>query len=346
MTVRTEPIRRAAMAARARSVLFVALPLALFLLSFLVGRYPVDPLTVVKVLAARLLSLDHTWPEVVDTVVLDVRLPRLLGALVIGGSLSLSGAVYQGVFRNPLVSEFTLGVSAGAGFGAAGAILLFHDRLLVQGAAFLFALAAVGLCFGMGRLYRAASPLVLVLAGIIVASVFTSLLALLKYTADPNSQLPVIEYWLLGSLSSLSMADVVTVTGICVPAIVILLAFRWRLNLLAMGDRQARSLGVEPGRLRLGLILCATLIAASAVSVSGIIGWVGLVIPHFARMLVGPDFRRVLPASLSLGACYLIAIDDLARVLTAAEIPLGILTALVGAPVFAALLRRNKLGWA
>lgn len=331
---------------RLTALLLVLAPVAIFLLSFLVGRYPVPPLTVIRVIAAQILPVTPDWPAVVGSVVLDVRLPRVIAAMLVGGGLAMSGACYQGVFRNPLVSPFTLGVSAGAGFGAAIAILLFQQRYAVQLCAFAFGLAAVGLCFFMSRMYRAGSTLVLVLAGVIVGSLFTALLSLLKYVADPNSKLPVIEFWLLGSLSSVSMADIAAVAVVAVPSAAILLLLRWRINLLAMGDEQARILGVEAGKLRAVVVLLATLIAASTVAISGIIGWVGLVIPHFARILVGPDFRKLLPATLSLGACYLLVIDDLARSVTAAEIPLGILTALVGAPAFMLLLRRGSLGWA
>jgi iron complex transport system permease protein len=326
--------------------LLAVLPVALFLASFLIGRYPVPPLTVVRVIAAQFLPIVQDWPAVVGSVVLDVRLPRVVAAMIVGGGLAMSGACYQGVFRNPLVSPFTLGVSAGAGFGAAIAILMFDQRYAVQLSAFVFGLAAVGLCFFMSRLYRAGSTLVLVLAGVIVGSLFTALLSLLKYVADPNSKLPVIEFWLLGSLSSVSMADIAVVAAVVLPCAAVLLLLRWRINLLAMGDEQARILGVDASRLRIVIVLLATLIAASTVAISGIIGWVGLVIPHLARMIVGPDFRRLLPATLSLGACYLLLIDDLARTVTAAEIPLGILTALVGAPAFMLLLRRGSLGWA
>jgi iron complex transport system permease protein len=339
-------VARSRAAARVTALLLVLAPVAVFLLSFLVGRYPVPPLTVIRVIAAQILPVTPDWPAVVGSVVLDVRLPRVIAAMLVGGGLAMSGACYQGVFRNPLVSPFTLGVSAGAGFGAAIAILLFQQRYAVQLCAFGFGLAAVGLCFFMSRMHRAGSTLVLVLAGVIVGSLFTALLSLLKYVADPNSKLPVIEFWLLGSLSSVSMADIAAVAVVAVPCATILLLLRWRISLLAMGDEQARILGVEAGRLRAVVVLLATLIAASTVAISGIIGWVGLVIPHFARMIVGPDFRRLLPATLSLGACYLLVIDDIARSVTAAEVPLGILTALVGAPAFMLLLRRGSLGWA
>ncbi|MBK1866061.1 iron ABC transporter permease [Aestuariivirga sp. YIM B02566] len=324
----------------------LGLPIVLFLLSFLVGRYPVPPLTVIRIIAAQFLPIEPDWPPLVASVVLDVRLPRLLAGMAVGGGLALAGACYQGVFRNPLVSPFTLGVSAGAGFGAAVAILLFEQHYATQALAFVFGLAAVALCFFMNRLYRAGSTLVLVLAGIIVSSLFTALLSLLKYVADPHSKLPVIEFWLLGSLSAVSMEDVVVVLIVMIPASILLLLLRWRINILSLGDEQAGILGLEVGRLRFLIVLLATLVAASTVAISGIIGWVGLVIPHFARILVGPDFRKLLPTTLSLGACYLLLIDDIARTVTAAEIPLGILTALVGAPAFMLLLRRGSLGWA
>lgn len=326
--------------------LLVLLPAVLFLLAFVIGRFPVSPVTVARIILAQVLPIAPDWPPVMASVVLDVRLPRIAAAMLVGGGLAMAGAAYQGVFRNPLVSPFTLGVSAGAGFGAALAILLFPQRYAIPVSAFIFGLASVGMCFAMARLYRAASTLVLVLGGIIVSSLFTALLALLKYVADPDGKLPVIEFWLMGSLSSVGNRDLLAVSAVVLPATVLLLALRWRLNLLAMGDEQARILGVEPGRLRFVAVLLATMMAASAVSISGIIGWVGLVIPHLARMLVGPDFRRVLPASLSLGACYLLAIDAVARTASAAEIPLGILTAVIGAPVFMLLLRRSRLGWA
>lgn len=327
-------------------ILLVALPAIVFLLSFMVGRYPVPPLTVVKVIASQFLPIQADWPPVVESVVLDVRLPRILAAMIVGGGLAIAGACYQGVFRNPLVSPFTLGVSAGAGFGAALAILLFTQRYAIQISAFIFGIAAVALCLAMTRIHRINSTIALVLGGIVVGSLFTALLSLLKYAADPHSKLPVIEFWLLGSLSSVSSADLFPVLVVSAPSAIVLLALRWRLNVLAMGDEQARIMGVEAARLRLVFILLATMIAASAVSISGIIGWVGLVIPHFARIVVGPDFRRLLPATLSFGACYLLVIDSLSRTVTASEVPLGILTALIGAPVFFLLLRRGNLGWA
>jgi iron complex transport system permease protein len=329
-----------------RNAGLLALTAAVFLASFLVGRYPVAPWTVVRVILAEWLPMTPDWPAVVRAVVMEVRLPRIAAALLVGSGLALSGACYQGVFRNPLVSPFILGVSAGAGFGAALAILWIPWPGAVPVCAFVCGLVAVGLCFALAHSYRAAPTLVMVLAGVIVGAFFTALLSLLKYAADPESKLPVIEFWLLGSLSGVGWRDVGMLLGLFVPGAAVLLALRWRLNLLALGDDEAQSLGVDTAALRAVVVVVATLIAAATVAVAGIVGWVGLVIPHAARILVGADFRRVLPASAVLGGCYLMLIDDIARTVTAAEMPIGVLTAMVGAPVFAWLLRRRSLGWA
>ena len=317
-----------------------------FAASFLVGRYPVSLAAVLHELAAAMMRQPPPESAIIHSVVMDVRLPRIAVAALVGAGLSLSGACYQGVFRNPLVSPFVLGVSAGAGFGAALAILFLPQPGAVPTLAFVFGLLAVGLCFLMARSYRAAPTLVLILSGIVVGALFTALLSLLKYLADPDSKLPLIEFWLLGSLSSVTNRDALLLLGLFVPCGGVLWVLRWRLNLLAMGDDEARSLGMRAGQLRAVVILASTLIAASTVAVAGIIGWVGLVVPHAARILVGADFRRVLPASAAIGACYLMLVDDLARTITQAELPIGVLTALVGAPVFALLLRRTRLGWA
>lgn len=326
--------------------LLVAAPVAVVLGSFLIGRYPLSPLTVLRVIGAEFLPITPDWPAVVRAVVIEVRLPRILGALLIGGGLALSGACYQGVFRNPLVSPFILGVSAGAGFGAALAILYFPQPGAVAGTAFLCGLVAVSVCFLLARSYRAAPTLVLVLAGVIVGAFFTALLSLLKYAADPDSRLPLIEFWLLGSLAGLGWRDILLLMALLLPSGAVLMGLRWRLNLLALGEAEAQALGVDTVRLRAVVVVFATLIAAATVAAAGIVGWVGLVVPHAARILVGADFRRVLPVSAVLGGCYLALVDDVARTATAAELPIGVLTALVGAPIFALLLRRRALGWA
>jgi iron complex transport system permease protein len=286
------------------------------------------------------------WPQAMQTVVMQVRLPRVLAALMIGAGLSVSGAAFQGVFRNPLVSPFILGVASGAGFGAALAILLANSTWLVQASAVGFGVLAVALAYGLSRFYRAGHTLVLVLCGVIVGTFFSSLIALVKYLADPYDKLPVIVYWLMGSLATVSQSDLFQAAVPMLLGMAALWMVRWKLNLLALGDEEASSLGVEVGPLKLWVVASATLITACAVSISGIIGWVGLVIPHLARMIYGPDYRRLIPASLSLGGCYLLLVDDLARNLSGGEIPLGILTATIGAPVFALALKKSSLGWA
>ncbi len=331
-------------------LLLVAGPAALFLLSFMIGRYPIGPLTVLRVFGAELGLATADWPAAVRSVVIEVRLPRIVAGMLVGGGLALAGACYQGVFRNPLVSPFTLGVSAGAGFGAALAILLFPAPGAVLASAFVCGLLAVALCFALAQGgpsgSAGSSPLLLVLAGVVVGAFFTAMLSMIKYMADPDSKLPLIEFWLLGSLAGASRADVLMLLALLLPTGGLLLALRWRINLLTLGDDEARSLGVDAGRLRLLVVTLATLIAAATVAVAGIVGWVGLVVPHAARLLVGADNRRLLPASLALGASYLLLVDDLARTVTASEMPIGVLTALIGAPVFALLLRRSRLGWA
>lgn len=310
-----------------------------------IGRYPIDAGTLLRVLASTVLPINKTWPPTTETVIFAVRLPRIGVAMLIGAALSVSGANYQGVFRNPLVSPFILGASAGAGFGAAFAILMGGGALAIQLSAFGFAALAVVAAISLSHTYSSNSTLMLILSGIIVGGLFTALLALLKYTADPNEELPVITYWLLGSLSAARMNVLIGLALITIPVLALVIALRWRLNLLAFGDEAAHSLGVNVRRERVIHIGLATILASAAVSVCGIIGWVGLVVPHLARLIVGPDHLRLIPTTMILGAIFLLIVDTLARSLTAAEIPLGIITALVGAPVFAILLRRGERSW-
>jgi len=326
-------------------LMVVLMPVGFFFLSLMIGRYPVSPPAVVKMLVAKLLSVDPGIPEVVNTVLFRVRIPRVVSAMLIGGALSVSGAAFQGLFRNPLVSPYILGVASGAGFGASLAILFAENALAIQLSAFVFGTVAVMFSYGMTRLYRSASSLVLVLSGVIVGTFFTALISLIKFWADPFEKLPLIVFWLMGSLASVTQKDMVVIVGPMLVGLSVLFMIRWRINVLSLGEEEAKALGIETRRLRILIVLSATLITASAVAVSGIIGWVGLVIPHLARMICGPDYRKLIPVSFSVGACYLVFIDDIARNLTAAEVPLGILTATVGAPVFAWVLKKSALGW-
>jgi iron complex transport system permease protein len=328
-------------------VVLIILPLALLFVSLFLGRYPVSPMTVMQVVASRVMPIEPTWSPAVETVLFQVRLPRVLLAMFVGAGLSISGASFQGMFQNPLVSPGILGVSAGAGFGAALAILLSGNDAVIQISAFGFAILAVALTYRISRVYKTTPVLMLVLSGVVVGALFLALIGLIKYVADPYEKLPAITFWLMGSLSDASVKHLTTVVPPIVAGSIGLLLVRWRMNILSMGDEEARSLGINTELLKRFIIICATVVTAAAVCVSGMIGWVGLVIPHVARMIVGPDHKVLLPASLSLGAGYLLVIDNIARTATSAEIPLGILTAIIGAPFFAYLLRKTRgRGWA
>jgi len=328
-----------------RTALLIMVPAVLLYVSLFVGRFAVSPAEVARILLAQVFPITHDWSESVGTIVLQIRLPRAIMAMCIGAGLSISGAAYQGMFRNPLVSTDILGVTAASGFGAAVALLLSRDAAELQIIAFVFGLAGVALTYRLARVYHTTPVLMLVLSGIVVAAFFSALLSGTKYIADPESKLPAITYWLLGSLNAASIKGLATALPPMFVGSAGLLLLRWKLNVLAMGDEEARSLGLSTEWLKGAVIVCTTLITAAAVSVCGMVGWVGLVIPHVGRMLVGPDHRVLLPATLSIGASYLLFIDDIARTATAGEIPLGILTAVVGAPFFGYLLRRTQGTW-
>ncbi|HTY61927.1 MAG TPA: iron ABC transporter permease [Acidobacteriota bacterium] len=321
----------------------IAVPLAAMAISIFFGKYQATPRDILSILISRL------WPEVgrspspmLEVALLHVRLPRVLLAMLVGMSLSISGASYQGLFRNPLVSSHILGVASGASFGAAIAILYSAPPIVVQLSAFCFGLLAVGIALAISSLYRTSSTLTLVLVGMITTAFFSSLVSYLTYTADANLKLPAIVFWLMGSLSAASLKNLEFAIVPMAVGITALLAIRWRINVLSMGEDEAKALGINTGRLRFMIVLCCTLITSASVCVSGVIGWIGLIIPHFARMIVGPDHKALLPACLSIGGVYLLLVDNLARTLTNAEIPLGILTGIIGAPVFAYLLTRGE----
>jgi iron complex transport system permease protein len=336
--------RRSRKLIRLYLVLGVAL-VGVSLASLVAGSMSISPPVVAKIIMSKIFPVAVSWPETYEAVIIDVRLPRLLAGLLIGAGLSMAGAAFQGLFRNPLVSPHILGVSAGAGFGAALAILFFGQIVMVQTFSFAFGLVAVLMTYALSRIYRETPVLMLVLAGIIVGALFSAGTSLLKYIADPVNQMPSIVFWLLGSLNNIANKDIAVVGPIIAAGMIALYMIRWRINLLTMGEEDARALGVHTGQIRAVIIAGATLISASAVCVSGIIGWVGLVIPHIGRLLTGADNRDVLPVSALIGAVYLVGVDTMARTLMETEIPIGILTAIVGAPVFAFLLHRNRPHW-
>jgi len=320
--------------------------LALVVVAFSVGRFPVSAGDLASVLWASLTGGEHGLDSTIETVVLKIRGPRVAAALLIGASLAAAGAAYQNMFRNPLVSPDILGVSAGAAVGAVLGIFLSLNVILIQSLAFAFGLGAVGLVYVTANAVRGHDPLlVLVLAGVVVGSLLGACVALMKYLADPYNQLPAITFWLLGSLASATPDDVWSTLPLMLLGLVPLWLLRWRINLLSLDDEEARALGVETGRIRLIVIAAATLMTSAAVAISGVIGWIGLVIPHFARLLVGPDFRRLLPTSILLGAGFLLAVDTLARTVARIEIPLGVLTAFVGTPLFLWQLATTRRGW-
>jgi iron complex transport system permease protein len=327
-----------------RTVL-LALPIMIFILSFTIGRYPISPGELFSVMAAKFLPLEQTWPATLDTVVFQVRLPRILAAVLVGAALATSGAAYQGMFRNPLVSPDILGASAGACFGAALAIFCSLNYAGIQILSFVFGLVAVLITYAVSSRIRHESTLTLVLSGFLIGTLFTSGTSLLKYMADPFDKLPAITYWLMGSLSSISSEDVLAVILPMLAGGFVLYLVRWRLNVLSLGEEEASALGLDTRKLKMIVILCATMMTSAAVSISGMIGWVGLIVPHLARMIVGPNYKVLLPASIIIGGTYLLLVDDLARVMASVEIPLGILTSIIGAPFFIYLLMHSRRGW-
>ncbi|MDV0443127.1 iron ABC transporter permease [Methanorbis rubei] len=272
------------------------------------------------------------------SVLFNIRLPRILAALLVGAALSTAGAAYQGMFQNPLVSPDILGASAGAGFGAAVAIYFYLGTGAITSLAFVGGLIAVGAAYLISRLTKGSATLSMVLAGILIGSLFSAATSYIKLVADTNDQLPAITYWLMGSLASVTMDDVYFAGTVILLGLIPLYLLRWRMNVLTLGEDEARSMGINTNMLRLVVIICATLVTAVSVSISGIIGWVGLVIPHFSRMVFGYDYRRIIPASIVMGAAFLLLVDDFSRTIASTEVPLGILTAFVGAPIFAYLL--------
>ena len=308
--------------------------------SFMLGRYPIEPWTLIRVLASRVIPVTPDWPSQVETVLFNVRLPRVLMAALIGAGLSAAGAAYQGIFKNPMVSPDVLGASSGAGFGAALGLFLSFSYQGVSFLAFVLGLSAVGAVCLISSRVKYNQTLGLVLAGMMISSLFTAAVSFLKLVADPNNTLPVITYWLMGSLASIRPKDLAFAAPWIIGGIIPIYLLRWKINVLTLGEEEARCIGVNTSAVRLAVVLCATLITSAAVSVSGLIGWVGLVIPHFARMLVGSDYRKMLPASLLLGASFLLVVDNFARLLATSEIPIGILTAFVGAPFFLWLILR------
>ena len=325
--------RRAALAG-----LFVLL-IAAILLSFTLGRYPVPMKELLGILWHKFASLfgvetEGFWTEQMNSAVWNIRLPRVILSVLVGASLAAAGASYQGVFQNPMASPDVLGASAGAGFGAALAILMGLSNLSITLCAFAMSLLTVALVFWVSRHAKGDRVLGLVLAGIMVSSLFSSGTSFIKLVADPTNKLPQITYWLMGSLSGAQWKDVSLAIIPMTLGLIPLLLLRWRINVITMGDDEARAMGVNAHRIRIGIILCSTLVTASAVAVSGMIGWVGLVIPHMMRRIVGSDYRYLMPGAILGGGIFLLVVDNVSRNAFTSGIPIGILTAFIGAPFF------------
>lgn len=322
-------------------ILLVLLLLISAFAALSIGRLSSNPVDVFQAILGRL-GLSVPLDDSMGIVVFDIRIPRIAAAMMIGAMLSLSGAVYQGVFQNPLVSPDILGVSAGASVGAAGAILLGLGVAERQIAAFLGGILAVILATTIPKLLRNGTNLVLVLSGIIVGGFLSSILAIMKFVAEEQTELSTIVFWQMGSLAAIDKSEVIAITPAFVVGFILMVALSWRINILSFGDREARSLGVDPRLVRGITVVSASLLTASAVSICGTIGWIGLVIPHLSRLLAGSDHVKMIPVTLVSGALFLLIIDTIARSLLTVEIPLSILTGLIGAPCYAWLLYRQR----
>ncbi len=309
-----------------------------FILSLAIGRYAVPFSEAFRIVVSNVFSVAKTWSDISESVVMDLRFPRTLAAMLVGAALALSGGTYQSIFKNPMCSPDLLGVSSGACVGAAIAILADGGSPLVQGCAFVGGIIAVALTVSIPKLLRNDSTTILILTGVVVGGLMNSIMSMLKYVADTDTKLAEITYWTMGSFATVTIPQLLPVLpSILIPMGIILL-MRYRLNVLSLGDHEARSLGVNLQRTRGIFILCSTLISASCVCLAGTIGWVGLIIPHTSRMLVGSDNQRMLPVSMLFGAAFMLVIDIFCRTVSASELRIGILTGLLGTPFFIFIL--------
>ncbi len=324
--------------------LAIALPIVVFIISLNIGSYPISPRTLLKVILSALSpSSQPDVPAALKDIVFQIRLPRLLLAVAVGASLAVSGASLQALFKNPLVNEYILGISSGSAFGAAVSLVFLGKGFPPQIVAFIFGIAAV---LGVLVIARSAGShiVALLLTGVIVSAFFSALLALVEFFASPYA-LQALFYWIMGNMSLATWKDLALSVPLMALGVILLVLLRWRMNVLSMSDEEARALGLSVRREKILVIVGCTLATASATAVTGIIGWVGLVVPHLVRMMVGVDNRRVIPLSVSLGASFLLAADALTRSLSAFEVPLGIFTSLIGIPFFLFLLKRSRRIW-
>lgn len=322
-------------------IILLVIFLLSIIISFQIGRYPIGPIELLKILISRVIEIPQTWSDQAETVVFNIRLPRVILSFIIGSSLALSGLLLQQGFNNPMASQDVLGSSSASAFGASLALLTGAGYFAVSISAFLFGILSLLLIIGISSKIKKQDTLTLILSGIMVSSLFSSATSFIKLVADTEDTLPAITYFLMGSLSSFRSSDLILVFTVAIVASVPILLISWRINLLSLSEEEAKSLGVNTAMLRLASIGAATLLTAASVACSGQIGWVGLVIPHFSRMIVGSNTRESIPAAMLLGASFLTVVDTIARSISTSEIPLGILTSFVGAPFFLYLIIRE-----
>lgn len=329
------------------NVILTAVLIALVIGSLTFGRYGLSLTEIFQAFWRHFGGADSGMVQNADVVMFKVRIPRIFAAVFVGAALATAGATYQGLFRNPMVSPDLMGASSGAGFGAAIALLFACSSLQVQIVSFIFGMAAVILTCSISNAvnHGGNTPLSLVLTGLVVSTLFSSFISLIKYVADPDSKLPSITYWLMGGFSSVTAPDLPMLIIPILIGIIPMQMLRYKLNVLSFGDEESKALGVNTEQIRAAFVVFSTITISASVAASGIIGWVGLIIPHLARIITGPNYNRLLPSSMLLGAIYLLIIDNIARLASSAEIPIGILTSIAGAPFFVFLLLKGKKSW-
>ena len=341
MTLREELTKENKRKYRVTILILLLVLFMTFLFALCVGKYHLELEKNLKILW-ECLTL-RSGQNVETNVVLGIRLPRVLGAVLVGATLSVAGAVYQGIFRNPLVSPDFLGVSSGACIGAAIAILMALPAAFIQGFAFIGGIIAVSLTLTIPKLFKSDSNILLVLSGIIINGLMSSIMGFIKYTADPDTELAAITYWQMGSLSTVFMKTILPVVLPMVISVAVVFAISWSIDVVSLGEKEAKALGVNVQRVTYIGVACATLMTAGAVCVAGTISWVGLVVPHFARMLVGPDNRKLLPVSALTGAIFMLVVDTGCRNIGISELPISILTGVISAPFYAFLLYKQRM---
>jgi len=323
-------------------IIFLFLPVPVFFFSIFLGTYSLSPIELIRVLLSHITSYEYSYPSVYDTVIFNIRFPRVLLAMIVGAAISTSGATFQGIFRNPLVSPYILGLSSGAAFGAALSIAVIPE-LPAQVGAFIFSLVALGFSYTMARVGKQTSTVALILSGVITSSVFGALLSIIQYTTDEKAVQSIV-YWTLGCLHTACWSKFSDSFPLVAIGCLIIYFLRWKLNVLALGEEEAKAVGMNVELYKAIFIIAASLAASAAVAVAGIIGLMGLIVPHILRMIFGPDHRKIIPLSITFGAAFLALVDDIARSTFGFEIPVGIITTLLGAPFFLYLLRTTKAG--